>query len=278
MGRPFLKWAGNKYQNWRKIVALYPDKVDTYVEPFMGALGVGQNYFGANNYIFGDLNPDLANLYQQLANHGQDFIKFCKTFFTQANRNETNYYALRARFNDLPYNYERAAIFVYLNRHGFNGLCRYNSKGKFNVSIGRHKTIYYPEKEMFAFWRFTQTKNITWVAGDFEKTFALVPANALVYCDPPYVPWSETANFTNYAGTPFDLTQHKKLVLTIEKTVAEKNATVIISNYDLPVTRDLYKNATTIKTLKAFYSLSQKASTRGCKGELLAVFKSKGFQ
>ena len=140
MAKPFLKWAGGKTKLVPFIELNLPSKPRRrLVEPFAGsaALSLALDF---DAYLLNDANPDLIGLYRLLKQEKQEFIDFAHSFFIPENNRESRFYELREQFNhsnDLP---ERSALFIYLNRHAFNGLCRYNSKGKFNVPFGRYRT------------------------------------------------------------------------------------------------------------------------------------------
>ena len=143
--KPFLKWAGNKYRIVNKIRGLLPPG-RRLIEPFAGAAAVFLNTHYAYN-IVNDLNVDLINLYLVLKAHGPAFIDECKSLFVPDNNSPDAYYALRQEFNETKDRVRKSALFLYLNRHGYNGLCRYNSEGSFNVPFGRYKKRIFPLKK-----------------------------------------------------------------------------------------------------------------------------------
>ena len=150
--RPFLKWPGRKYN-----VLTTLDKYFTQfahctglAEPFMGS---GTIFLNTNfkNYYLADCNQDLINLYLYLVNDGEKFIKLCSKYFRAENNSQQQYYDLRDQFNDLDTSAQKAALFLYLNRHGYNGLCRYNNKGGYNVPFGRYTTVNLPLDGLLSF-------------------------------------------------------------------------------------------------------------------------------
>ena len=167
------------------------------IEPFAGSAAVSLALeFDA--YLLNDANPDLIGLFQTLKQEGQAFVGYARSFFTPENNSESRFYELRERFNDSQNMIERSALFVYLNRHAFNGLCRYNGKGAFNVPFGRYAAPYFPEAEMLGF-VVAKSDCIELLCGDFQVALNQAQADNIVYCDPPYVPLSETTSFTAYA-------------------------------------------------------------------------------
>lgn len=164
-------------------------------------------------------------------------------------------------------------MFLYLNRHGYNGLCRYNSKGYYNVPFGDYKKPYFPFDELTHFSKIAAKTNFH--CQDFVSF--LQPflkydnlKKYIFYCDPPYVPLNKTSNFTAYARSPFTLEQQDMLAQIAEK-LSKKGASVIISNHDVPYTRGIYKKAK-IKKLRVRRSISCKGKKRRKASELLAIF------
>lgn len=266
--RAFLKWAGGKYSTMEHIHKVLP-KADMLVEPFVGA---GNVFLNTNfkKYLLVDANQDLINLYQILHEHGDKFIDDCEDLFQY--NNPEKYYELRKEFNQSDFNYRRACIFVYLNRHGFNGLCRYNLNGWFNVSYGKYKKPYFPRDEMRAFYKKTHECEVTFLCKRFEVTFNIVEATLLgfpvvVYCDPPYVPISPTANFTSYCVEGFKHTD--QMLLAECATMA--TVPVVISNHDTDISRQLYQDAD-ITSFEIQRSISCVGETRTKAKELLALF------
>src|SRR5262245_19282765 len=113
--RPFLKWAGNKYQIIERIKAVLPAG-ERLVEPFVGSGAVFLNT-KYPSYLLADANSDLINLYQQLQLGGQTFVDYCRSFFIPENNRADAFYTLRARFNASEDRAEKGALFVYLNKH-----------------------------------------------------------------------------------------------------------------------------------------------------------------
>ena len=138
--RPFLKWAGNKYRIIDQIRRKLPQG-KRLIEPFVGSAAVFLNT-DYERYLLTDTNADLIELYKLLKKEGKDFIEYSNSFFTDKNNNEEHYYNYREVFNTTDDCALKSALFIYMNRHGYNGLCRYNSQGKFNVPFGSYKKPY----------------------------------------------------------------------------------------------------------------------------------------
>lgn len=264
--RPFLKWAGGKYRMVDKITAVLP-KGQRLVEPFVGsgALFLNVEYPA---YLLADNNEDLINLFQTVQEQGSEFIDYAATFFTPVTNEKEAYYELRTQFNAATDVTERSALFLYLNRHGFNGLCRYNSSGGFNVPFGRYKKPYFPYDELHHFYK--KAQRAMFVCADFTAVMSTLTRGDVVYCDPPYVPLSQTSNFTSYSAEKYDLAQQKELARLAE-TLSQRGIPTIISNHNTPFTQHEYKKAA-IKTFQVRRHISCKGNDRHKVGELLAVF------
>lgn len=265
--RPFLKWAGGKYRIIERIKALLPPG-DCLIEPFCGSCAVALNT-DYKEYILADNNADLINLYQELQAGGERFINYCRSYFKPSYNDETIYYEIRGNFNlvDSPL-YLKAARFLYLNRHGYNGLCRYNKDGKFNVSFGRYDKPYFPEEEMKYFHQ--KAKSAVFKVADFRETMKAAQPGSVIYCDPPYVPLSATANFTDYS--PGGFSEKDQLDLAeLARECASRGVPVMISNHATEFILTAYWGAR-IEQFDVRRNISCDGSKRGKAAELLAVF------
>jgi DNA adenine methylase len=159
--------------------------LDHVIEPFMGSgvVFMNTNY---SSYVLADTQPDLVSLLQIIQDEGVFFIDYCEELFCQENNTEEQYYRLRGLFNECTDKRLKAALFLYLNRHGYNGLCRFNSTGRYNVPFGDFKRPYFPRKELLLFHQKSQSVSVA--QSDFRKTFAMAKPGDVIYCDPPYAP------------------------------------------------------------------------------------------
>ena len=265
--RAFLKWAGGKYSLVEHINAKLP-QANKLIEPFVGAGSVFLNS-DFKHYLLNDINPDLINLYNLLKAQPEAVIHDTSRFFTPEFNQEANYYALRDEFNRTSDEYYRAILFVYLNRHGYNGLCRYSLGGRFNVPFGRYKKPYFPAAEMH--YCAEKAQRATFTCLSFEKVFSRARKGNVIYCDPPYAPISKTAAFTSYSARSFGMDAQSTLARLAAQTSKTRGIPVLISNHDLPIIRQLYSNAAfTPLTVKR--SISQKGNMRKPVAEILAYF------
>ncbi|MGP9420606.1 Dam family site-specific DNA-(adenine-N6)-methyltransferase [Ewingella sp. AOP9-I1-14] len=229
-----LKWAGSKVRIIEKLKRHLPAG-QRLVEPFAGSCAVMMNT-DYDKYLIADINPDLIYLYKAISLDVEQFIADAKRYFEVGNSAET-YYNLRADFNVCADWYWRGVLFLYLNRHCYNGLCRYNQSGGFNVPFGKYKAPYFPEAEIRAFAE--KAKKATFVCCSYSEALAMVRPGDVVYCDPPYLPASKSADFSSYHSGPFGMSEHLYLK-TILRRLAERSYPVVVSNSDTPKSRALF--------------------------------------
>ncbi|HEY9765362.1 MAG TPA: Dam family site-specific DNA-(adenine-N6)-methyltransferase [Chroococcales cyanobacterium] len=267
--KPFLKWAGNKYSILERIAVKLPSG-QRLIEPFVGAGAVFLNTNYRDN-LLADNNPDLIDLYRALQKEGRDFIEYCRSFFDEEHNEEACYYKLRETFNTTEDRRFKAALFLYLNRHGYNGLCRYNAKGIFNTPFGRYKKPYFPAQEMLSFHQ--KSKDSLFLCADFAETMGQAQPGDVIYCDPPYVPLSPTANFTSYSTGGFGEQQQLELAKIAEE-LAMRGIPVLISNHDTPFVREAYA-AAKMNSFEVQRYISCRGDHRNKAKEVLALFKQK---
>ncbi len=266
--RPFLKWPGGKFRLLPHITAWLPAGKQL-VEPFVGGGAVFLNT-RFEHYLLNDANADLITLYQALQKDGRKFIEVCRSLFIPKTNTEKQYYRFRTEFNACSDPIRRSALFLYLNRHGYNGLCRYNAgKQEFNVPFGRYVRPYFPEHEMQVFHE--KAKRVTFVCEDFTKTMKRAKRGSVVYCDPPYVPLNASARFTEYRAGGFSLAEQETLALLAAK-LSNKGVPVLLSNHSNDFTHKVYRGAA-IKEFPVQRFISCKALKRKKVPELLALFQ-----
>lgn len=265
--RAFLKWAGGKYNLIEAISEQLPQG-KKLIEPFVGAGSVFLNT-DYPRYLLNDINPDLINLYKIIKKQSANYIQDSAELFTPSNNLEQRYYDVRKEFNASKDTYERAVFFLYLNRHGYNGLCRYNNSGGFNVPFGRYKQPYFPEKELNFFAE--KSQRATFTCEPFEKVFSKARKGSVIYCDPPYAPISKTAMFNSYAKGGFTLDSQVKLAALANRTGSQRQIPVLVSNHDTEFTREIYQDSK-LTELQVSRFISQNGSNRKKVAELLALY------
>ena len=216
---PPLKWAGGKRWLVPKLRELYaPHRHRRLVEPFSGGLAVSLG-LRPDEALLGDVNPHVISFYRWLQ-------RGLRVRFPMENAMRS-YYRMRDRFNELicfgrARSSEAAALFYYLNRTGFNGLCRFNKRGQFNVPFGKYSTITY--RTSFLAYRETLSR-WSFVCKDFEKL--PVERDDFIYSDPPF-----DVEFTQYSKVDFDWDDQVRLARWLAKhpgpVVASNQATARI--------------------------------------------------
>ncbi len=271
--RPFLKWPGGKFRLLPTLQHHLPN-TPILVEPFVGAGSLFLNT-AHKQVIVNDINSDLINLFQIVQNASEKLILDAKKFFVSKNNQKQAYYRLRERFNNAKTPWERAILFLYLNRHGYNGLCRYNAKGIYNVPFGDYKRPYFPLNELLFFHK--RSQQVSFHSEDytaFLKPFLKYPKRKLAkitfYCDPPYAPLSKTANFTGYSHVPF-LESDQSQLAEFAQDLSKRGATVLISNHNTPFTQEIYQKAVCVQ-VEVRRSISCNINTRHKVSELIACF------
>lgn len=264
--RPFLKWAGGKMRLLREILPHLPAG-GRLIEPFVGSAAVALNA-PHEKVVAADTNADLIALYRDVQWDAEAVIREAADLFSPPGNTAERFYALRNEFNSGATGSRRSALFIYLNRHGFNGLCRYNARGEFNVPFGRYKA---PALPVAAIRRFAhRAASFEFIAADFEEVMERARAGDVIYCDPPYVPLSSTASFTSYASGDFGPDDQKRLVKAAQRA-SRRGATVVLSNHATTETRRLYASATTFE-FPVQRMISADGSNRWAATEILAVF------
>jgi len=265
--RPFLKWAGNKLHCIEHVLSTLPESA-RLIEPFTGsgAVFLNSNY---PQYLLAEHNQDLVSLFKYVQKEGLSFIDDCELYFRDEFNDKACFYALRSEFNECLDQRKRAILFLYLNRHGYNGLCRYNGSGGYNVPFGQINRPYFPRIEMTHFHQ--KSKHVRFIQADFRETFKKSKPGDVIYCDPPYVPLSHSANFSHYSNKSF--THEDQIDLAnLALITAQRGISVIISNHDTPFTLEQYDSAQII-SFPVRRTISCKGTTRQKVQELLAIFK-----
>jgi DNA adenine methylase len=264
--KPILKWVGGKRQLLPALLSRLPASLGTYHEPFVGG---GALFFrvepasarlsDANAELmamYGVVRDDLAGLLRELGGHVH---------------NEAAYYAVRDWEPDGRSATAMAARTIYLNKTGFNGLYRVNSRGKFNVPFGRmNEPNFRDEPNLRACAKLLATAEIT--CCDFEATIAKAGPGDFIYCDPPYEPVSATSYFTAYQPGGFDFAEQERLARAL-LAADERGAKFLLSNSATASLRALYESLPlrehVIAEVGARRNVNANAANRGPVAELL---------
>jgi DNA adenine methylase len=265
--KPFVKWAGGKGKLVSRLLKLAPADFNAYHEPFLGgaALFFGLRRAGLlkNRTIFlSDVNPELVGVYISIRDQVDTVIRNLK----KHRYDREYYYSIREQNPKMLTTAQRAARMIFLNRCGFNGLYRVNSKGGFNVPFGRHKNpTICDSKNLRAVSRALQEVNI--LCQSFENALSQSQEGDFVYFDPPYVPVSPTAKFVSYAKTGFDLGDQSRLVEVFSQ-LAHQGRYAMLSNSDVPWVVTHYKGFLQTQ-VQVNRSINANKDRRGSVGELI---------
>jgi DNA adenine methylase len=261
--RPFLKWAGGKGQLLLQYQPFFPKTFATYYEPFLGG---GAIFFRLlpERAVLTDINPELVNVYCCVRDQVEAMVDQLAQH--QCLHSPDYYYQMRACPGQTKV--EKAARFVYLNKTCYNGLYRENSKGEFNVPIGRYKAprICHPEL-LRSVSQALQNSHIA--VQPFDAVLATARSQDFVYFDPPYHPISLTSRFTEYNRYSFGEPEQMRLRDTFAQ-LAKRGVNVMLSNSDCPFIRHLYQDFQ-IHTIVASRSINSNAQKRGKITEVLVT-------
>jgi DNA adenine methylase len=271
--RPFCKWVGGKNQLLPELLKHFPEVIDTYFEPFLGGGAVFFTLAAEKRFqraLLNDWNAELVNAYVSVMNSPADLMAVLLTIEEEYKESpEKVYYKWRAEDPKTLLPLAAAARFIFLNKAGFNGLYRVNSKGGFNTPWGKREKVTTFDAENILACSAALLKNVTLNQGDFADVLSFAKEVDFVYLDPPYVPVTLTANFTSYTSVGFGLKEQERLAGVFKK-LSEKGVKVVLSNSDTQVVRDLYAGFT-IHSVQARRAVNSKGSSRGPVGEVIVV-------
>ena len=239
---PILHWAGGKTQLLPILKDNLPEFYNTYYEPFVGGASLLFS-IQPNKAVINDINPQLINLYRTIKDNVDSFVSIIQELNTTPCTREY-YFELRNRFNYKIANNildtECAALMVWINKHCFNGLYRVNSKGLFNVTYNNKDMCRTCDIEnVYNIHSLFNSMDITILNTDFEEVCNGVQEGDFVYFDSPYIPESDTANFTSYTKDGFSMEDHKRLAALYRK-LDSIGAYILLSNNDVPLVHELY--------------------------------------
>lgn len=262
---PFLKWVGGKTQLLPELLKRVPEKYGAYYEPFIGG---GALFFALKpqRAVIGDLNSRLVRTYRALQTNVDEVIallRVCKERHTPE-----WYYAMRDIDVDGLTDVQVAMWFIYINKTCFNGLHRVNKAGKINTPVGRYKNPAICDEANLRACAAALT-GTTVFHGSYEVTSASAVPGDFVYFDSPYVPVSETADFTSYTATGFSRDDQVRLA-DHARVLRDRGVHVLLSNAAAPVVEKLYRErGFTVDTVSARRNVNSKGTKRGPVDEYL---------
>ena len=239
---PFVKWAGGKRQLLKQIRERMPQKYNKYYEPFVGGGAVVFDLL-PERAIINDINKALINTYQQICNESEAFIDVVNRLDREMwEDGKEYYYALRERYNDKliqgEFDIELAALFVFINKHCFNGLYRVNRKGLFNVPYNKSRNQSIEAEAIRATSEYL--KSVTIMNGDFQNACEEAKEHDFVFIDSPYAPLNPTS-FEAYTKEGFDMESHKRLADLYDKLTA-RGCYCMLTNHNTELINELYGN------------------------------------
>lgn len=262
---PIVKWAGGKSKLIDALRARMPERHRRYFEPFVGG---GALFFrtAPGDSVLGDQNADLINAYRCVAWNVEAVIRRLASH--RRRHSKDHYYKVRETWNGARKisDVDRAAAFIYLNKTCFNGLWRVNSKGRFNVPLGRYTNPNICDRaKLRAASRLLQRAKL--VAGDYQDCVAGSRSGDLVYFDPPYQPLNTTSSFTAYTAGSFGEDDQRELA-ELARRLHKGGVHVMVSNSDTRLIRRLYRGFD-IRKVDCARAINSVASGRGAVSELI---------
>ncbi|MBW4654119.1 MAG: DNA adenine methylase [Kaiparowitsia implicata GSE-PSE-MK54-09C] len=260
--RPFLKWAGGKGRLISQYHPYFPQSFERYHEPFLGGGAIFFHLLPERSRLT-DINPELVNVFCTVRDAPERLIALLKGH--AARHSKDYYYQMRA---SVPIDrVERAARLIYLNRTCFNGLYRENSRGQFNVPMGRYKQPLICNADLLrSVGRSLRYSEIQVAPFDAVLDQAR-DRRDFVYFDPPYYPISDTSKFTAYSRHAFAEADQIHL-RDVFGALAQRGVQVMLSNSDCEFIRTLYAGFC-ITTVSAMRAINSKGDRRGKITEVL---------
>lgn len=282
--RPLLKWAGGKRQLLPALRAFYPGSFGRYFEPFVGSGAVFFDLHASGRLSHAratltDSSPDLIGCYQMVRDRTSEVAAaLARLARGHEARGAEHFYTVRERFNRArqrtdaasPYTPALAAMLIYLNRTGFNGLFRLNGAGDFNVPAGRYvRPRIWDPAHLTAVAGALAAPGVKLAVAPFEAVLRGARAGDFVYFDPPYAPLSATARFTSYTARRFTLADHARLC-ELAVDLAERGCAVMLSNSSAPEVAALYQDnprvaaaGLVVHRIPARRAINSRAAARG---------------
>ena len=239
---PFVKWAGGKRQLITQIRERMPEKYNNYYEPFVGGGAVLFELQPANALI-NDINKALINTYNIICNEADAFLEAVNRLDEEMwEDGKKYYYSVREHYNDKlmksEYDVELAALFVFINKHCFNGLYRVNGKGLFNVPYNNSRRTSADENVIREVSKYL--KGVKIINGDFEEACKDAKKGDFVFIDSPYAPLNPTS-FESYTKEGFDIESHKRVAKLYDELTA-RGCYCMLTNHNTELINELYGN------------------------------------
>ncbi len=260
---PVVKWVGGKRQLLDDLTPLFPKRVTSYCEPFLGG-GAVLFKLQPNVAYVNDINSELIQMYEVIRDNVDELI----IALGEHPNEEEHFYSVRdwdrnkEQYEQLT-KVQRAARIIYLNKTCYNGLFRVNNAGEFNAPFGHYKKdpniVNAPTLKAVS--AYFQKAQLTFSSIDYAEVLANVAKGTFVYLDPPYDPVSDTANFTGYAKGGFDRSEQIRLRQCCDE-LNRRGIKFMLSNSATDFIREQYA-AYSITIVKAKRAINSNATKRG---------------
>lgn len=265
--RPFVKWAGGKARVIDQILEYFPDSFSGYYEPFLGG---GSLYFSISPQKgqLNDLNATLIHAYITIRDSSSSLIKDLKKLQSEYHElddlesKSLYYYERRKEFNlTRGHSIRKASLFIFLNKTGFNGMYRENSRGEYNIPFGKHpRPLICDEQNILKISKVLKEIKIT--QGSYEESVLTAKSGDFVYFDPPYAPINTTSKFTQYQAGGFNEEDQIKLRdLCID--LSQKGCYVMVSNSTAPLIDELYSDNFYLHKISVARAINSSGNKRG---------------
>ena len=297
--RPLLKWAGGKRQLLPALEQYYPPSFERYLEPFLGSGAVffhmaSTGVLDGRTVALSDVNADLIGCYRAVRDETDSVIHALQVLEREhRRRGDACYYDVRdVRFNPARarlmaesagsgktaaahYPPALAAMLIFLNRTGFNGLFRLNKLGAFNVPAGRyHEPRICDPEHVRAVAEVLRRPGVAIEHRGFEEALGDAGSGDFVYCDPPYAPLSRTSSFASYTAAGFAALDQQRLMEAVIRA-CRRGARVVMSNSSAPEIESAYQTRAArlakiaVHRVPARRAINSRGSARGPVDELI---------
>jgi DNA adenine methylase len=263
--KPFIKWAGGKSRISSLIIRKLPEKINKYVEPFLGGGSILIELIkksSFNSAVCMDINEELIHSYNQIKTNVENLIK--ELSLPSYSYSRENFERIKRIDKRSLSDIEIASRFIFLNKTCFSGLYRVNKKGEFNTPFG-----VYDNPKIFSPDNFRELSvgfsKVDFICGDFRSfNYEELDRNDAVYFDPPYIPISKTSSFTGYSKGGFSIDDHRYLAFIARNC----SCPVFISNSDCEKSREIFQDFN-LDSIEASRSTGSNHSSRTRRKELI---------
>lgn len=261
--RPFVKWAGGKQALAKILIEYFPEKFNTYYEPFIGGGSVFLTY-QPEDAVIADYNTWLIDTYKAVRDNWKSVVKKLE----KMPNTKKDFLKIRSICPSKLRKYEKAAHFIYLNKTCFRGLFRVNRDGQFNVPYGDYDRRYFDPDNLNGASKLL--KNVSIRTGDFEACLHDVKKRDFIYFDPPYYKLGGYSEFNRYTKLQFKENDQIRLA-ALCRELDKKGVYWALSNSNTKFIRELY-NGFNIHKISARREINLTAKKRNIKELLITNY------